>query len=82
LQKQQAMQDEFVISVGQIEELQIINDRTSLDTIFQRAKSTVVCGGNVVLVRKNRSGTADRFESFSTPEDLEAYRKIVYKHVR
>lgn len=74
------MQD-YVISVGDIEELQTINDKPSLDSIFQRAKSTIVCGGNVVLVRKNKAGTTDRFDSFSTTEDLESYRKKVYKHV-
>ena len=75
------MQD-YIISVGQVEELQTINDKQSLDHIFQKAKSTVVCGGTVALVRQNKSGQSDKFESFSTPEELEAYRKKVYKYVR
>ena len=74
--------EDYIINVGQVEELQTINDIAALDTIFQRAKRTVVSGGIVALVRKQRSGQVDRFEEFSTPEDLEAYRKNVYKYLK
>lgn len=73
--------EDYIINVGQIEELQTINDTNSLDIIFQRAKRTIVGGGIVALVRQQRDGQADRFEEFSTPEDLEAYRKNVYKYL-
>ena len=73
--------EDYIINVGQIEDLQMINDIAGLDTIFQRAKMTIVGGGVVALVRKQRSGQADRFEEFSTLEDLEAYKKNVYKYL-
>lgn len=73
--------DDYIINVGHIEDLQMINDIGGLDSIFQRAKRTIVGGGTVVLVRQQRGGQADRFEAFSTLEDLEAYRKNVYKYL-
>lgn len=73
--------EDYIINVGQIEDLQMINDIAGLDTIFQRAKRIVVGGGIVALVRQQRGGREDRFESFSTLEDLEAYRKNVYKYL-
>jgi hypothetical protein len=73
--------EDYIINVGQIEELQTINDINSLDIIFQRAKRTIVGGGIVALVRQQRNGQTDRFEEFSTPEDLEAYKKNVYKYL-
>ena len=74
--------EDYIINVGQVEELQMVNDITGLDTIFQRAKRTVIGGCNVVLVRKQRSGQVDKFEAFSTLEDLEAYRENVYKYLK
>ncbi len=74
--------EDYIINVGQIEELQMINDVTGLDGIFQRAKRTLVGGGVVALVRKQRSGQVDRFDEFSTLDDLEAYRKNVYKYLQ
>lgn len=73
--------EDYIINVGQIEDLQMINDIAGLDTIFQRAKRTIVGGGAIALVRQQRSGQVDRFEEFSTLEDLEAYKKTVYKHL-
>jgi hypothetical protein len=74
--------EDYIINVGQIEELQMINDVAGLDGIFQRAKRMVVGGGVVALVRKQRSGEVNRFDEFSTLEDLEAYRKNVYKYLQ
>lgn len=48
--------EDYIINVGQIEELQTINDINSLDIIFQRAKRTIVGGGIVALVRQQRMG--------------------------
>lgn len=73
--------EDYIINVGQIEELQTINDINSLDIIFQRAKRTIVGGGIVALVRQQRNGQTDRFEEFSTPEDLDVYKKNVYKYL-
>lgn len=73
--------EDYIINVGQIEDLQMINDIAGLDTIFQRAKRALVGGGIVALVRQQRSGQVDRFEEFSTLEELEAYKKNVYKYL-
>jgi hypothetical protein len=73
---------EYIINVGQIEELQMLNDRKALDAIFRKAQSTVVGGEVVALVRKAANGQSYRFEEISTLEDLDAYKKNVYKYVR
>lgn len=73
---------EYIISVGHIEELQMLNDRQSLDAIFNRAKSTIVNGEIVALVRETRSGEKYRFEEISNLTDLEDYKKNVYKYVK
>jgi formylmethanofuran dehydrogenase subunit A len=73
---------EYIIYVGQIEELQMLNDRQALDAIFRKAQSTVVGGEVVALVRKTSSGQEYRFEEISTPEDLNEYKKNVYKYVK
>lgn len=74
------MQD-YEIDVTKIEELQTIRDLDSLDTIFTRAKSTIVNGAEVILLRKAADGKAQRFDGFSTLEDLERYRDSVYKYL-
>lgn len=74
--------EEYIISVGKIEELQMLNDRDSLDAIFNRAKSTIVNGVTVALVRESRTGQKYRFEEISTLTDLEDYKKNVYKYVK
>jgi hypothetical protein len=72
---------EYIINVGQIEEYQMLNDRQSLDAIFRRAQSAVVGGEVVALVRESK-GQSYRFEEISTLEDLNAYKKNVYKYVK
>jgi hypothetical protein len=74
--------DEFIISVGKIEELQMLNDKDSLDAIFYKAKSTIVNGEKVALIRESRSGESYRFDEISTLTDLEDYKKNVYKYVK
>ena len=71
--------EEYMIYVNQVEEWQMVNDTASLDTIFQRAKRNLVGGGTVVLARKHSNGRIDKFDELSTLEDLESYRKNVYK---
>jgi hypothetical protein len=75
------MMKDYVIDVGIIEELQMVNDTQALDTIFQRAKTAVVCGASAKLARKDASGKHQQFDTFTTPEDLEAYRLNVYKYL-
>lgn len=73
--------EEYIISVGKIEELQMINDRQALDAIFYKAKTTIVGGETVTLIRES-AGQSYRFDQISTLDDLETYKKNVYKHVR
>jgi len=73
---------EYIIYVGQIEELQMLNDRQALDAIFRKAQSAVVGGEVVALVRKTSSGQEYRFEEISTLEDLNEYKNNVYKYVK
>lgn len=73
------MQD-YTIDVGKIEELQTIGNTAELDRVFSRAHSTLVNGASVHLARR-REGRAQRFDTFTTLEDLEQYRASVYKYL-
>lgn len=75
-----SMQD-YVINVTQIEELQTLNDRNALDTIFERAQRVVVGGGTVILVRQHPNGQRYQFDAFTTEGDLAAYKNNVYKYL-
>ncbi len=72
---------EYTINVGEIEELQMIKDTDKLDQMFTRAKSTVVQGGSVVLLRKNTDGSTYKFDELTTETDLEKYRETVFKYL-
>jgi hypothetical protein len=72
---------EYRINVTQIEELQQINDRAALDRIFEKAKSTVIQGGLIILLRKNPDGSSTRFDALDSEEDLSEYRKAVFKYL-
>lgn len=72
---------EYVIDVAKIEELQTLNDKDELERIFFKAQSTIVNGENVILVRKERNGSAQKFDELSTLEDLERYKKSVFKYL-
>ena len=72
---------EYVIDVLRIEELQTLNDQDALEKIFSRAQSTIVNGEKVVLVRKDKTGAAQKFDEFSTLEDLKRYKKSVFKYL-
>ena len=72
---------EYVIDVTKIEELQNVSDKNELENIFSRANSTIVNGEKVVLVRKDRGGNARKFDELTTQEDLEQYRKRVFKYL-
>ena len=74
--------NEYTIYVNQVEEWQMLNDTHALDAVFQKAKRMLVGGEPVVLARKDRSGRSDKFDELSTLDDLEAYRKNVYKNLQ
>jgi hypothetical protein len=74
--------EEYIISVGKVEEWQVTSDIAALDRVFERAKQVLVGGGVVALVREQRSGEVYRFEEFSTLEDFEIYRRGVYKYLK
>ncbi len=74
------MQD-FKINVTEIEELQTINDTKALNQIFTKAKRTIVGGASVLLGRKDANQKWNQFEEITTEEDLEQYKKGVYKYL-
>ena len=71
----------YVIDVSRIEELQTLNDKNELEKIFFKAQSTIVNGENVILVRKNKQGIAQKFDELSTLDDLDRYKKSVVKYL-
>ena len=73
---------EYTIDVTRIEELQTLNDIHELDKIFAKAKSTIVNGEKVLLARKDQSGSLQKFDEFSTLEELQQYRNIVFRYIR
>jgi len=71
----------YVIDVSKIEELQTLNDKDELQNIFYKANSTIVNGEKVILVRKTKNGSGEKFDEISTEEDLENYRKRVFRYL-
>jgi hypothetical protein len=74
--------EDLVIAVNNIEEWQTLNDTASLGKVFRRAQSVLVGGGKVVLERVQPSGQRYKFEEFTSLEDLDAYKKNVYKYLK
>ncbi|MFL5786977.1 MAG: hypothetical protein ACJ748_02910 [Flavisolibacter sp.] len=72
---------EYVINVNQIEDLQTTKNVEELEKIFTRAKSTIVNGEKVFLVRKFNDGHSEKFDNLTTLEDLNHYRKRVFKYL-
>ena len=72
---------EYLINVTEIEELQMISNVDELKKIFARAKRTVVHGSKVILARKDNTGLVHPFDEVTTEEDLERYRKNVFKYL-
>ncbi|MGZ3851366.1 MAG: hypothetical protein ACXVBX_01165 [Flavisolibacter sp.] len=72
---------EYLIDVSRIEELQTLNDKQELEKIFAKAQSTIVNGESVILVRKDKSGFPQKFDEFSTLDDLNRYREVVFKYL-
>jgi hypothetical protein len=73
--------NEFIINVAQIEEWQTIKNIGALETVFTRAKSTIVNGENVILVRKYTDGRQEKFDELTNLEDLDKYKKSVFKYL-
>ena len=71
----------YIIDVGKIEELQTLKDVRQLEEIFTRAKSTVVNGEKVILVRKDKKGKSEKFDEISTEQELETFRKRVFLYL-
>lgn len=71
----------YSINVFEIEELQTIRDHFSLNKIFEKAKSTIVNGAVVTLTRKSNNTTPQIFDTITTLDDLENYRKGVFKYL-
>jgi len=72
---------DYTINVSEIEELQTIRNTDELESIFARAKSAIVNGALVILVRKEASGKSNKFDEIDTLETLEAYKKVVFKYL-
>ena len=72
---------EYIIDVTQIEEWQTIRDLDALERVFQRARSTIVNGERVVLVRSDRSGRRQPFDEMSTLDDLDRYKTSVFRYL-
>jgi hypothetical protein len=73
--------EDYTINVTMIEELQTISNTDELETIFTRAKSAIVNGAKVILVRKETSGAVNRFDEMDTLDDLETYRERVFRYL-
>lgn len=70
----------LVIDIAQIEEWQVLNDRSELEKLFGKAQSTIVNGAAVELVR-NTGGQTARFEIIDNLSDLKHYRQQVMKYI-
>lgn len=73
--------EDYTINVTRIEELQNISNTDELETIFTRAKSAVVNGAKVILVREEATGKKNKFDEIDTLEDLEVYREKVFRYL-
>lgn len=73
--------EDYIINVTQIEEYQNISNRDALEEIFAKAKSAVVNGASVLLVRKESKDKAIKFDEMDTLEALEEYHKQVFKYL-
>ena len=73
--------EDYTINVTKIEELQTISNTDELEIIFARAKSAVVNGAKVILVRQEATGKKNKFDEMDTLEDLEVYREKVFRYL-
>lgn len=73
--------EDYIINVGQVEEMQMIKDIPGLDRLFNKAKITIIGGGKVLLVRKQLNGKLEKFDEHTTLDDFESYKAGVYKYL-
>lgn len=73
--------EDYTINVTKIEELQNTSNTGELEKIFNRAKSAVVNGAKVLLVRQEVNGKKNKFDELDTLDDLEKYRQQVFKYL-
>lgn len=71
--------EDYVIIVNRIEELQLTQDRAELELILDRARRTIIGGMDVILVRQNRNGQQEKFQTITNEQDFEDYRKQVLR---
>jgi uncharacterized linocin/CFP29 family protein len=74
--------NDFAINVTEVEELQMTNSIADLEQIFSKAKSLIVLGDVVVLVRKNADGSTYKFDELTTESDVENYKQTVFKYLQ
>jgi hypothetical protein len=67
--------------VNRVEEWQMTGNKHALEKLFAKAKSTIVNGEKVILVRKEKDGRVEAFDEFTTLEDLDDYRKRVFRYI-
>ncbi len=72
---------EYIIQLHEVEKLQMIKDVDELNRIFARAKSTIVQGERVVMLRTDASGNTNQVDEFTTEVELQQYRETVLKYL-
>lgn len=72
---------DFVIDVAQVEEWQTLNDVDELERMFGKAQSAIVNGAKVVFTRKS-SGKSEKFDEMDSLDNLEKYKKGVFKYLK
>ena len=71
----------YIINLNQVEELQMIKDSDALERIFNKAKSTIVQGEKIVIMRTDPGGAANKVDELSTEPELEKYKEEVMKYM-
>lgn len=72
---------EYIIIVNDIEEWQNTSNIKALEKVFERAKSTIINGEKVILMRKDSDGKKEQFDTLTTLEDLQNYQTSVFKYL-
>ncbi len=73
--------EDYRIDAGNMEELQMTNNVQALESIFGKARSAIVNGAIVILVRKQFDGKVEKFDEISTLSDFDVYQKQVLKYM-
>ena len=73
--------EDYTIVVNQIEDLQTTKDIQTLESIFEKAKRTIVGGNDIILVREDRNGARHQYNVISNEKDFINYREQVFKYL-